>query len=443
MPTLSKEQYDTLKARGLTDENIQLLAKKKGYEMPDTRDLLAKSSDIVGKIFPGKKVGESIGTLAGYALSKNKEFYDTSAPTPLQVAGDVVAGATTIAGLKAPIPATTLGRIGQTATLGGTLSSSQAVAEGKDVGQVVNEGVKGAVTGAVVQGVFEAVPAVIKLFGTKSSEASKALREKNLRLSPLQKEKLNSKVDDVVNYLSANKAKGNPQQQYKFISDKYDGIENQVQKVLKTSGKNYSKQEILDAIDEIPTNYATEFDNPEVYDQLIKKTDKLKEYLNKNFGDSIPSTKLNQFKRSYMKNGYNKAGDAISNEASLAIGDSLYTKLLSDIPQLQTLNKEYQTILIGKKILGKALGRNELGLIGNLVSSAGGAIVGGAIGGPVGSATGTIIGPKVGKIVGGTAARTQYARALEQLSKIAQKSSGKSNVTIPRTLLISIINSNQ
>ena len=39
--------------------------------------------------FPGQKVGQAIGTLGGFALSKNKEQYDLSAPTPLQTIGDI------------------------------------------------------------------------------------------------------------------------------------------------------------------------------------------------------------------------------------------------------------------------------------------------------------------------------------------------------------------
>lgn len=444
MPRLSQEQYNTLKARGLDDNKIAQLAEQKGYDLPDNRDFLQKTGDIVNAIFPGKQVGESIGTLAGLGISKlqgTSKFYDTSSPSPLQVTGDIVAGAATVGGLKTPVAASATGRILQSGGIGAAISGGSSLAKGDNLLTVGKETAKGGILGGTIQSVFEAIPLVTKLVSNKSESLSKGLREKNLRLTPLQKEKLNSKVGDVVEYLSKNKVKGNPEQQYKFIVDSFDDMEKQVQTLIKNSGKQYSKQEVIDLINNIPNVYATEFDNPEVYDQLISKSEKFANYINKNFKTDISATKLNQFKRAYMKNAYNKTGDAVANQASEAIGNTLYAKLLKDVKELQSVNKEYSTIIVGKKILGKALGRNELGLIGNLVSSTAGAITGGAVGGPVGSAIGLIIGPKVGKLVGGTAARTKYAQALEAIKKIADKSSGNPNITIPRSLLLTLFNS--
>lgn len=67
----------------------------------------------VQRFFPGAKVGQAIGTLGGYGLIAAQEklglapkgatsAYDLRAPSPLQVTGDVVQGAATVAGLKAP-----------------------------------------------------------------------------------------------------------------------------------------------------------------------------------------------------------------------------------------------------------------------------------------------------------------------------------------------------
>lgn len=47
----------------------------------------------IQSFFPGKKVGEAIGTLGGYVASGFNPNYDTSAPSPLQVAGDIAQGA--------------------------------------------------------------------------------------------------------------------------------------------------------------------------------------------------------------------------------------------------------------------------------------------------------------------------------------------------------------
>jgi hypothetical protein len=111
------------------------------------KDFLQTATDVVTSIFPGKQVGEAIGTLGGYlaAPKKNKEFYDTSAPSPLQVAGDVAQGALTIgAGMPAKalsifgktVPmvkpaAGILGRVGQTAGLGAGIAGTGAIAKGE------------------------------------------------------------------------------------------------------------------------------------------------------------------------------------------------------------------------------------------------------------------------------------------------------------------------
>jgi len=57
-----------------------------------------KVSGGIQKIFPGQKVGQAIGTLAGYALTpkENRKYYDTSAPSVGQVIGDVAQGALTV-----------------------------------------------------------------------------------------------------------------------------------------------------------------------------------------------------------------------------------------------------------------------------------------------------------------------------------------------------------
>src|SRR3990167_5003411 len=46
--------------------------------LPPKKDFLQKTGDVVNKIFPGKQVGQAIGTLGGYLASPNKEHYDLS-----------------------------------------------------------------------------------------------------------------------------------------------------------------------------------------------------------------------------------------------------------------------------------------------------------------------------------------------------------------------------
>lgn len=426
-----EEVISGLVARGYTLEGFN----DQPQQQPQKRDLLQKTTDVVTSIFPGRKVGEAIGTLAGLGATKAKEsmglvpegtteLYDTSAPTPLQVAGDVAQGALTVAGVKAPLPATTGARIAQTAGFGAGLSGSEAIAEGKQAKDVVEDTVKGAATGAVLQGAFEGIPVLGKWLGKKADN----LRKSNLRLSPQDKLRFNNKVDDVVGYLRQENITGNPEKQYSEIVKRYENAEKVVNKTLKESGKTYTRQELVDEVMRIPEKYAGEIDNPDVYAQLVKKSDDLAEYIKNQFGnkygDAIPAEKLNELKRQYAKNAFNKAGDAVTNEANMAISDELYTKVLADVPELQSINNTYSNIITARKILGKALGRNELGTFGNLVSLGAGAGIGSIVGGPAGAVVGTVAARPVAQAIAGTAARTQYAKGAERAGRALQKTKG-------------------
>jgi len=121
----------------------------------------------IKSFFPGEKVGEAIGTLGGYIASPNKELYDLSAPTPLQVAGDIAQGALMVgtgmpagsAGISAfgktlPVlqtATTAMGRIGQASAIGAGIAGTGAIAGGEtDPGQILKESAIGGVAGGVL-----------------------------------------------------------------------------------------------------------------------------------------------------------------------------------------------------------------------------------------------------------------------------------------------------
>lgn len=141
------------------------------------KDFLQAATDVVTSIFPGKQVGEAIGTLGGYlaAPKENKEFYDTSAPSPLQVAGDVAQGALTVGaglpgrvaslgvfGTKVPVmrPAGGLvGRMIQNTALGAGIGGTGAIAAGDSAPEVLTDIGIGAIAGGAIGGMGEVVRA--------------------------------------------------------------------------------------------------------------------------------------------------------------------------------------------------------------------------------------------------------------------------------------------
>lgn len=141
-------------------------------------DWLDKTTNFVNAIFPGKQVGQAIGTLGGYLLSPNKENYDTSAPSPLQVAGDVAQGALAVGteglgqtgalagkvfgkALPAITPAkTALGVIGRNVAGGAGIGAANAVANGGDLGDIAKQGAIGAGLGGLAGGAITGAGAI-------------------------------------------------------------------------------------------------------------------------------------------------------------------------------------------------------------------------------------------------------------------------------------------
>lgn len=263
-----------------------------------------------------------------------------------------------------------------------------------------------------------------KLAGTIAENLEKT----SLRLTPVQKLQVEKDGGDIVKFITEKKLTGSPESRYEKISKLYDDAENTVQNTLKKSGVTYSKDNFVNLVKEMPERYSTAFDNPEVYNQLVKLSDELVKYA-ENFKGDIPVEKINSIKRAYFKNAFNKAGDQVTNEARLAVGETLYKDVLEAIPELKSINKEYGQIIQAKKLLGKALGRNEIGLVGNIASL----FAGGALGGGVGAVAAPIIAEKVA----GTGVRSLVGSNMQKLSEYLStaKPDEAGNLIIPRSVI--------
>jgi hypothetical protein len=307
-------------------------------------------------------------------------------------------------------------------------------------------GPQGTLSTGITSGVLSTIPLVGKLVSNKgsavSSKLAQGLEQINLRLTPTQKTALKKSQNDVIGFLSKNKVTGTPEARYDKISSLVDSFEEKVQTALKESGKKYTKDEIINAVKGIPETAADQVNNPEVLNQMVKNVDDFVKFIQGQKDDLIDATRVNQFKRGYAKNARNKAGDAVTNEAREAISDGLYTILQKDVPNLKPLNKPYSQLILSKKLLGKAIGRNELGLIGNLINIAAGTAAGSAVGGPVGTAVGGLVGQQVGKTIFGTNTRSRLGSGLQTLSEYLgkAKTTPSGEFIIPKSLINSLLN---
>jgi len=178
MPQISQEQYNTMRARGLDDNTISTLAKQRGYSLPSGKGFMQKAGDALDMIFGGKKVGEAIGTLAGFGITAGKEklglapkgstkAFDLSAPSPLQVAGDVAGAGLTVATLGGAGLTGGLGaRVLKSGALGAGFGASEAVKEGGSVGDVS----KSALTTGTVVGALPILGAGLRFGGRALTE---------------------------------------------------------------------------------------------------------------------------------------------------------------------------------------------------------------------------------------------------------------------------------
>lgn len=316
-----------------------------------------------------------------------------------------------------------------------------------DVGVAVSQegDLKAAIPTAVVSAGISAIPIIGRFIAKPTTKVTgniaKNLEMINLRLTPTQKLALRDKADDVVKFINKNKVVGSPEARYAKSLEVVDQFENSVQSLLKQSGKSYSKEEIITAINSIPDQYLQVVDNPEVYNRMLRDIKSFSNFIDAQKGLTISAERVNAFKRSFAKNARNKAGDTVVNESREAISDGLYTILQRDIKELKPINKEYSTALLTKKLLGKAVGRNELGLIGNIISLSTGGALGGAVGGPVGAGIGAVAGPTLGRAVAGTQMRSRIASGLQSLTEYMKnaQTTPSGDFIIPKGIIQSLI----
>ncbi len=244
---------------GLTLAQVLAQQKASAQTPTDNRDLLQKTGDVVNSIFPGKQTGQAIGTLAGLGYEKvkglfggkdNSKYYDTSAPSPLQVGGDIAQGALTVAAPEIGNGPTALGRIGSNAALGAGLGGTNAIAEGKGLKDTAESAALGGAIGGGVSAVGE---------GIKSLTENLPKWLTKLALPKLDKENIPYAIENTpvgsLNKIqkSSEKAIGNYEDSVQSILNhpEFKGVAEDTGQILdsavnKFPNSNYTPEDILD-----------------------------------------------------------------------------------------------------------------------------------------------------------------------------------------------------
>lgn len=184
---LSESQVQKMLERGMTMDDIQREASVRGDTLPQKRDVLGSVTRGVNKVFAGGKVGEAIGTLGGYAYTKAKDkirgtnvaqYYDLSAPSPLQVLGDVGQGAIQVGSAMAPLPGSLLGKVAQAGAFGAGAGFTSGVAEGKSIEESTKQGVRGGIVGGLMGLTFGVLEKGVRVLGKGVSKTGEAIQTK-------------------------------------------------------------------------------------------------------------------------------------------------------------------------------------------------------------------------------------------------------------------------
>lgn len=327
----------------------------------------------IQKIFPGDKIGEAIGTLGGYGITKlkdsltgsnNAELYDTTAPTPLQTAGDAgsallfagtgLAGKGTVAGrallgtkkagdavnvLGKSVPllktaSTGLGRIGQTAGIGAGIGLSGSLAEGNtDIKTIAKDTAIGSITAGVL--------------GTGSEALTKVAQVLPRRIAgSFIKTPAN---EDVVDY-AVKKGLGSPRKMLKQSEESIKTLGTQLDQALNNPKYVGVKFKGKDILDDILAKYPDAGMKRADLISNLKRIVPLKSALiDKMEKGTFTLKELHSLNSAIGKNTFKMAFDDPTVKAGKELGNAVYQKISNiikttakeTVPLFDDLSKEY------------------------------------------------------------------------------------------------------
>lgn len=347
-------------------------------DQEDGRDLLDKTTDIVNKIFPGKQVGEAIGTLAGYGVSKLQGTdgqYDLSAPSPVQVAGDVAAGAASIAGFKG-VGSTggVLRKAIESAGIGAGISGGKSVAEGDGIGEVIQDTAIGAGTGAAVSGAFSSAEQILKGF--------RALPERLVRSATGQSKKQIMAGQDVSKYVIENRKVGTAEKLIRDSQSAIDKASSIIKENLKGSSEKVLIDDVFDSLAKSDEAINAEYTIDNLKDIIQQVAPQSKRLINKGTLTLEEANDLRQLlDKTIGDRGFLMSQQTLNKEFLKNFSGALRERVKSQAPEgtrpaFNTLSNEIRlrNSLTEKMTAGS---RNKILSLTDLLSATGGGVVGG------------------------------------------------------------------
>ena len=407
--TISQEEYQKLRNAGQSKEDI--IAK---YS-EGSKGTLSRFAEGVTKFVGAEGIKEQYGASIARQKLKMEGKEDVANfvenPSLKKVVGSAIqTGANFIPG--AGTGSSLLAKTALGAGTGYAMDVGANLQLDRDVPRSLQPGI-----GTVVGGALPSLGKIIGYLGKdKTAGMARILEEINMRLTPVEKQNLEKKGDDIAKFLAQKKITGSPEVRSSKLNVLYDDMERQVQNMVDKVKVTIPSTQLIDDLKKIPDTF---LDDPELQAEANNTIGRLIQSLSEKRGDNLSLGAINNLKRNYMKRAFAKNATDVLSDSRLAIANTLNGILRKNVKGLASLNDEYGKIIASRRILQKASTRSEIGLVGKLTGASVGGLIGNAVGGPVGGAVGVAMAQPVGKAVAGTATRSTLGAGLQSISDIA------------------------
>lgn len=252
----------------------------------------------------------------------------------------------------------------------------------------------------------------------RAGNIANSLEQQSMRLTPIQKAKLGTRLDEVSQFNIDNGITGSPQTRLAKVNDVVGNYNQTMDDYLKNEvPDNTVKTQVLeDRLNNLKIKYsASDEANLEgmgkEIDQAVARLD--------GYGDTIKVPRLNNLKSSYYDNSYgNQIGSGLTDEVQgdiarvykEAIEENLGDRTING-QSIHDFNHDYGTAVTSQRILNAAIGKPQLGPIARLASKAAG-VAAGTVAGIPGEIIGGLYGDKFASLIAGTHARSIMAELL-------------------------------
>lgn len=407
---LTKEQYQEALNSGFSHEQIvsnevQRKASSIGSSPTQNKNLLQRVGSAVNTVFPGRQVGESIGTLAGFGITALKEKagfvpkgttaqFDLSAPGPVRVGADIASGALSVAGFKGVgTTGSFLQRVARTFGLGAGIGASETIRTGGSV----KEAAKAGVTTGVISAAIPVVGAGLRAVGRQIEVLPDRFLNSALGRSKQQilKDISSGRADTLNKYVLREKPIGSAQQLAQDANIAMKSLNTQIQSALSSAVRSTGQKVtigrdiILDQVTQTPNVQGALMNRNDVLDVVRRLAPQTKQMLQKT---SLTLEEANRLRVSIDSTLGDRAflGSQISNEKEILKGfantlrETVKTKAP---PEVRKLFSNYSNeIQLRNSLLGVIAqkSKNQVISIGDVFGGALGGVLGGGFLGAAG-----------------------------------------------------------